>query len=91
VTPPSMTRLVAAMETEGLVVRTPSPTDARAVIIRATPEGEAIMLRGREGRVIALSGWLSTLAPDDLLAIERATVLLEGILPDQAPGRRQPS
>jgi DNA-binding MarR family transcriptional regulator len=91
VTPPSMTRLVAAMETEGLVGRTPSPSDARAVIIRATPQGEEIMLRGREGRVIALTGWLSTLEPGDLRAVERATVLLEGILGDRAQGRGQPS
>src|SRR5512142_3498599 len=35
VRPPTMTRLVQAMEAEGLVTRTPAPEDARIVRIRA--------------------------------------------------------
>jgi DNA-binding MarR family transcriptional regulator len=88
VTPPSMTRLVAAMEAEGLVQRAPSPTDARSVIIRATSEGEGVMLRGREQRVVALSGWLAGLDPDELETVEHAAELLERILGEQASGRR---
>jgi DNA-binding MarR family transcriptional regulator len=91
VTPPSMTRLVAAMESEGLVQRAPSSTDARAVIIRATPQGEDIMLRGREQRVVALTGWLSSLDPDELGTLEHAAELLERILGEQTSGRRQPT
>ena len=91
VTPPSMTRLVAAMETEGLVQRAPSSTDARAVIIRATPQGEDIMLRGREQRVVALTGWLSSLDPDELGTLEHAAELLERILGEPTSGRRQPT
>jgi DNA-binding MarR family transcriptional regulator len=89
VTPPSMTRLVAAMETEGLVQRAPSSTDARAVIIRATAQGEEIMLRGREQRVVALTGWLSSLDRDELNTLEHAAELLERILSEQTSGRRQ--
>ncbi len=89
VTPPSMTRLVTAMEAEGLVQRAASPTDARSVIIRATPQGESIMLRGREQRVVALSGWLSTLDPGELKIVEHATELLERILGEHTSGRRQ--
>jgi DNA-binding MarR family transcriptional regulator len=88
VTPPSMTRLVAAMEAEALVQRAPSPTDARSVIIRATPQGEEIMLRGREQRVVALTGWLSTLEPSELGTLEHAAELLERILGEQTSGRR---
>ncbi len=91
VTPPSMTRLVAAMEAEGLVQRAPSPTDARSVIIRATPQGESLMLRGREQRVVALSGWLSSLDPDELATVEQASELLERILGEHTQGRRQPT
>ena len=88
VTPPSMTRLVTAMETEGLVQRAPSSTDARSVIIRATPQGEEVMLRGREQRVVALTGWLSSLDPDELGTLEHAAELLERILGEQTSGRR---
>jgi DNA-binding MarR family transcriptional regulator len=91
VTPPSMTRLVAAMETEGLVQRAPSSTDARAVIIRATAQGEEIMLRGREQRVVALTGWLSSLDRNELNTLEHAAELLERILGEQTSGRRPPT
>lgn len=87
VTPPSMTRLVAAMEAEGLVQRAASPTDARSVIIRATQAGEDIMLRGREQRVVALAGWLARLDPGELASLEHAGELLERILGEQTSGR----
>jgi DNA-binding MarR family transcriptional regulator len=91
VTPPSMTRLITAMEAEGLVRRAPSPTDGRSVIITATPEGERIMLRGREQRVAALAGWLSPLHAADLATVEVAADLLDGILGTQTSGRRRHS
>ena len=80
VTPPSMTRLVGAMEQEGLVERTPSPTDGRSIVIRASPTGEEILVRGREQRVVALSGWLTELARSDLLTLDEAAGLLENLL-----------
>jgi DNA-binding MarR family transcriptional regulator len=83
-----MTRLVAAMETEGLIQRARSSTDARSVIIRATSQGEDIMLRGREQRVVALTGWLASLDPDELGTLEHAAELLERILGEQTSGRR---
>ena len=39
VEPPTMTRLVDAMERDGHVVRSPDPADRRAVLVRATPRG----------------------------------------------------
>ena len=41
VQPPSMTRVVVALEGMGLVTRTPHPTDGRQVVIDLTPAAEA--------------------------------------------------
>lgn len=39
VTPRSVTKLVDGLESEGLLVREPHPSDRRATIIRLTPQG----------------------------------------------------
>src|SRR5918994_2468878 len=40
VRPPTITRIVAALEADGLVERRPSPDDKRVTLVRATPAGE---------------------------------------------------
>jgi DNA-binding MarR family transcriptional regulator len=80
VSPPSMTRLVTAMEAEGLVAREKNAADGRSVIIRASAEGERTLIRGREQRVEALAGWLADLSRDGLTGLDRATATLEDLL-----------
>ena len=41
VRPPTMTRIVAALEAASLVTREVDPHDGRAILIRATPAGQA--------------------------------------------------
>src|SRR5437868_13069961 len=50
VRPPTMTRLVAALEAEGLVERVPDPRDGRVVRVRATARGRRLLMAGRAGR-----------------------------------------
>src|SRR5262245_57804953 len=52
---PTMTRLVDAMEREGLLAREPDPNDARRVVIRATDRGLRILQAGRRRRVDTLA------------------------------------
>jgi len=85
VSAPSMTRLVAAMEAEGLVERSPSSEDGRSVVVRATPRGEGILLRGRDQRVAALAGLLSQLSDEDLAAIDSAVALLDAAMQPRPP------
>src|SRR5262245_50290472 len=54
VTLPTMSRLVAAMEREGLVRRERDPGDGRAVRLQATAKGRRITERGRESRLALL-------------------------------------
>ncbi len=77
VEPPTMTRLVDAMERDGHVVRSPDPTDRRAVLVRATRGVPGRMRRARARRMKALSQGLATLTPPQLRALARGVEILE--------------
>src|SRR6476661_6533474 len=51
VKPPTMTKLVRALESAGLVKRTPDPDDRRNMWIKATPNGKKLLIKGRAARV----------------------------------------
>jgi DNA-binding MarR family transcriptional regulator len=77
VRPPTMTRIVAALERAGLVVREPEPTDGRAVLIRATPSGQQLLAEGRARRTAALARQLAALTPDELATLRQAAEILD--------------
>jgi DNA-binding MarR family transcriptional regulator len=76
VAPPTMTRIVDGMARDGLVQRSASPSDRRAMILAATPRGRALIERGRARRIQRLARELSSLAEEDLRALEQAVAVL---------------
>src|SRR5918911_4010796 len=56
VRPATMTRIVQALEREGLVRREADPDDGRVTRLHATAKGERVMWRGRERRGGGLGG-----------------------------------
>lgn len=78
VRPPTMTRLVQALEADGLAVREPDPSDARQVRVRATARGRAILEEGRRRRVAALVARLEALPASARADVTRAVQALEG-------------
>lgn len=70
VRPPTMTRLVRALEADRLVRRERDPADGRIVRMRATAKGEKLLGAGRARRVQRLAGPLAelTVAERDTLA-----------------------
>ena len=80
VRPPTMTRLVTALEAEGLVTREPDASDGRLTRIRATPNGRTLLLRGRARRVAALTAEVRALAPDEREVLDAAVTVLEGVI-----------
>src|SRR5690242_18742366 len=50
VQPPSMTRIVAGLETAGLVTRTDHPTDGRQVLVAVSPTGRELLRDDRRRR-----------------------------------------
>jgi DNA-binding MarR family transcriptional regulator len=80
VRPPTMTRLVRALEARGLVAREPDAHDGRVVRLRATAKGRTLMAAGRARRVRALAEGLRTLDVPDVTVLEQAVTVLERIV-----------
>jgi len=83
VAPPTMTRLVAAMERIGLVERTRHESDGRSIVVRATPRGEEMLLNARRQRIGVLSRALATLPDEDAATLSSATEILEQLLEER--------
>jgi DNA-binding MarR family transcriptional regulator len=79
VRPPTMTRLIAAMEEADLVRREPDPTDGRVVRMSATPRGRRVLEAGRDRRIAAIAEDLARLSGADLKAVERALDSIEQV------------
>jgi DNA-binding MarR family transcriptional regulator len=75
--PPSVTRLVADLESRGLVRREPDPVDRRSFFVLGTPQGEEAVLRARAERAERISGLLAALDDDEHAAVVAALDALE--------------
>src|ERR687883_642699 len=72
VQPPSMTRVVVALEGLGLVSRTPHPTDGRQVVIDLTPAAEELLAAEARAREAWLTGRLQELSADERAVLREA-------------------
>src|SRR5438128_1962371 len=84
VRPPTMTRIVQALEHDGLVRRESDPADGRVTRLQATAKGERVMWRGRERRVTNLAALLSRLSAEEVAQVRKAAELVEQALAQQA-------
>lgn len=80
VRPPTMTRLVSALEADGLVTRETDPDDGRLTRIRATQKGRTLLLRGRARRVAALTAQVRGLTSDERGELTRTLAILDGVI-----------
>ncbi|MBA9003366.1 MarR family winged helix-turn-helix transcriptional regulator [Thermomonospora cellulosilytica] len=77
VQPPSMTRVIAALEEQDLVARTPHPTDGRQVVLRLTERGAALLAEERRRKEAWLSQRLRELSPEERAILRRAAPILD--------------
>ena len=80
VTPATMSKLVAAMEREGLVRRERDRDDARAVSLEATAKGRRILERGRASRLDLLERLLADSTVAEIDAVRTAAEVVERAL-----------
>lgn len=77
VQPPSMTRVIAALEEFGFVTRRPHPTDGRQAIVALTDEGRAF----HDAEVSAREAWLdrrlAELDDDERELLARAAEIID--------------
>ncbi|MDP9071183.1 MAG: MarR family transcriptional regulator [Actinomycetota bacterium] len=81
VSPPTMSRIVAALEQAGLVERRPHSGDGRVVLLSPTARGRRSMRRGRRLRVRQLARQLQSLPEPDLACLEQAVGILRRTMP----------
>src|SRR5450756_515674 len=80
VRPPTMTRIVNALEEQGLVLKQTGATDRRIIHLSATPAGRKLLLEGRARRVRALAVQISSLNRDRRAALKHATEILQEVI-----------
>ncbi|MCA8942598.1 MAG: MarR family transcriptional regulator [Planctomycetes bacterium] len=77
---PTMSRLVGALETDGLVRRRPHPTDKRAMILSPTAKGRRLLERARARRLGSVESMLRGLDREELRVLGEASEILERVL-----------
>ena len=81
VKPPTITKLIAALEADGLVRRRADGTDARAFRVHATRRGTTLLHEARRRRVAKLAAALKRLRDDELHVVEHAGEIIERLVP----------
>ena len=79
---PTMTRIVSALETKGLVQRTRLHDDGRVVQVEATEAGRRLIQEAFSARLNRLAEGLAALTPAEQLQLEGAIGLLERLAPN---------
>jgi DNA-binding MarR family transcriptional regulator len=80
VKPPSMTRIVAALEERGLVTREPSPDDGRVVRIAVSGAGRRAHEEYQQRRDEWLHRRLATLTAEERAILARAAELMDRLV-----------
>jgi DNA-binding MarR family transcriptional regulator len=77
---PTATRVLARLEDEGLVQRTPDPQDRRSSLVSATAAASELLAELRTRKTAFLAERLQRLDADDRAALDRAADILERML-----------
>jgi DNA-binding MarR family transcriptional regulator len=80
VTTATMSRLVSALEAEGLVRRVPHEDDARASRLHATAKARRILEKGRLRRTQLLDSLFEGLTPAEVETVREAAEILDRIV-----------
>src|ERR1700754_574691 len=82
VTAPTMSRVLAALDEQGLVIRTADPHDARGVLISLSDGGAARLAEVRSHRTALVARRLARLDEDQRRTLAAALPALEALLVD---------
>ena len=82
--PPMVTKVVGALEAEGLVERALDPADARVSLVSVSNEGRAWVHESRRRRDAWLAGRLATLTPTERDLVAAAVDALDRVLDDRS-------
>lgn len=77
VAPPSITKCVAKLEADGLLARTPDPTDRRVTRVSTTKAGETLIAETRRRKTTWLTSRLRELSPEERARLAEALDALD--------------
>ena len=77
---PTATRVIARLETAGLVDRASDPDDRRSCLVGLAPDGRQLLARVRTRKDAYLSRRLRDLDADERATLDRAAAILERLL-----------
>jgi DNA-binding MarR family transcriptional regulator len=83
VAPPSMTRIAARLEDDGMVARRTDASDRRVSLLVITDAGRHLLDETRTRRDLFLATRLNQLSDDDREVVARAVPLLEALIADE--------
>jgi DNA-binding MarR family transcriptional regulator len=85
VRPPTISRLVRALESDGLVRRAVDTTDRRIQRVEATAAGARLLREGRARRVAVIAEALRALSPAERRLVKSAAAILEQVAREREP------
>ena len=74
---PTITRVIADLESRGLVHRSPDPDDGRSFFVSATEQGVELLFLARSDRARAVTAVLAELSADEVQALRDALPAFE--------------
>ncbi len=80
--PSTLTRIVAALEDQGLLERVVDPSDRRVTLASITPAGRTLLTQARDSGTRLLAERIAALDPADAEAVAVALPVLEALLGD---------
>jgi DNA-binding MarR family transcriptional regulator len=80
VRPPTMTRIVNALEEQGLVLKKQNANDGRSTLLSATSAGKKLLMEGRARRVRALTKQIAALNHEQRSALQEAAEILKVVV-----------
>jgi DNA-binding MarR family transcriptional regulator len=86
VAPPTITKVVAKLEAEGLLQRARDASDGRVILVRTTAAGRALVAETRRRKTTWLTERIRGLAPDEQARLADALEVLDRLIGlDDAP------
>ena len=80
VRPPTMTRIVHALEEKGLVTKIKDESDRRAIQLSATLKGRKLLLEGKNRRIQLLVNQIEHLSRDEQKVLSHAIAIVKKIV-----------
>jgi DNA-binding MarR family transcriptional regulator len=77
---PTVTRVLARLEEQGLIERMPDVRDRRSSLVTASPAGRALLAELRTRKTAFLAARIETLSAEERATLERAADILERML-----------